>query len=419
MVRWSGRLELARESVFFIEPYAHERNGHSPANLLALAAAATAEGLQPVVIVLSRSLPPDLHRDLPDAGAMIVNSTGVRGGAARALHLMSRLLRGIVERVNRGGPPTRLSQVWIFARAFAEAAAVRTARFYRNDGVIVILTSNDCLLGFSGYLGRHSHIRVVHKVHHRVGVLAQAVERMCSRGRALARVWCPTEAVAHDVRRRYPDVLPTVRTFAVVEPGQRITTDERVAARRRLGLAADDVVAVVVGGWQSHKDPLTALEGLARARIRLVVVVAGCPIDVDRALALQTNSCRVLPIVGPLDRETVREVYAAANFAVVSRVPGTATESGLVMDAAKYGVPLVISDHDPDLVVRLADADWVAVFRAGNPSSVASVVDAVACSLQYPGVDAPERLGMLTSVDMVRAFRAVVAAGDAVPPPPL
>jgi glycosyltransferase involved in cell wall biosynthesis len=335
------------------------------------------------------------------------------------LYLIAQLLRRLVERAGGDrGTTTWPGQVWLFARALGEAAAVRTARFYRNDGVIVILTSNDCLLGLSCYLGRHTHVRVLHKVHHRVGMLARAAERLCSGGRALAQAWCPTEAVAQDVRRRYPDVLPTVRTFAVVEPGERITDEERVAARRRFGLAAGDVVAVMVGGWQSHKDPLTALEGLARARTRLTVIVAGAPIDADRALALQTNSCRIRPIVGALDRRTLRAVYAAANFSVTSRVPGIATESGLVMDAARYGVPLVMSDNDPDLVRRLAGANWVAVFRAGDPSSVGSVVDAVARSLRCPGEDAPERLGMLTSVDMVRAFRAVVAAGGTVAPPP-
>jgi glycosyltransferase involved in cell wall biosynthesis len=254
-------------------------------------------------------------------------------------------------------------------------------------------------------LARYPHIRILHDVHHREGWVVRAVEKLCASARVRTVVWCPTEAVAGDVRHRYPDVSPEVRTYAVVEPGQRITDDERLAARRRHGLALSDVVAVLVGGWQRYKDPLAALEGLSRAKTKLVVIVAGSPIDADRALEFQTSSCRVVPIVGPLAAADLRSIYAAASFSVVSRVAGVAKESGLVMDAAKLGVPLVMSDNDPDLVHRLAGAPWVTLFEAGNPSSLARAVDGLAVSLPGPPETAPNLLGMLTSSEMVRALR--------------
>jgi hypothetical protein len=85
-----------------------------------------------------------------------------------------------------------------------------------------------------------------------------------------------------------------------------------------------------------------------------------------RALDLQASPCRVIPMSGPIDPAALRTVYAAATFCVVGGVAGVATENGLVMDAVKLGVPLVMSDNDLDLVRRLAGAPWVTTFNAGS-----------------------------------------------------
>ena len=395
------------EPIFFIEPYAHQRNGHSQAALVALSAAATAEGLEAFVVALSQPLPPDIRAALSAAGATIVDRASLRGRSSRALRSGEALLRRVVAWEARADAAETSwpYQTRLFARALAEAAGVRAARSLRRNGTIVILTASELLIGFSCYLAGHRHIRIVHSAHHREGRLVRATERLCAGGRARSAVWCPTAGVAAEVRRRYPDIAPEVRPFAVVEPGQRITERERAAARQRLGLAADEVVAVVIGGWQSYKDPLTAMEGLSGARTRLTVIVAGSPIDVDSALRYRTSSCRVLPFAGPLEPAAMRSLYAAATFSVVSRVAGFVTESGLVMDAAKLGVPLVMSDNDPDLVRRLAGAPWAAVFRAGDSSSLARTVDGLELPPPRPPDTAPALLGMLTSTQMVRAFR--------------
>ncbi|MEU2226429.1 hypothetical protein [Streptomyces sp. NPDC018347] len=60
---------------------------------------------------------------------------------------------------------------------------------------------------------------------------------------------------------------------------------------------------------------------------------------------------RVHTVPGPVNEAVLRLVYAAA--ALVPRRPGTGKESGLVMDAARLGVPLIVSDHDPALTARL------------------------------------------------------------------
>jgi glycosyltransferase involved in cell wall biosynthesis len=398
------------EPIFFIEPYAHERNGHAPANLVALTAAAVAEGLEPYV-VLSRPLQQETRAALTAVGGKFVECSSVSDWSFQVLRRLELILR----RVAAWGARTKaeagwLYQVRLFERALSEAAAIRAARRCRDDGVIVILTANDCLVGFSCYLARHRHVRIVHGLHHREGRLVKLVERLCATGRARTVVWCPTEAVANEVRTRYPDVRPVVRTFAVVEPGQRITDDERLAERRRLCFAPNDVVVVMIGGWQSYKDPLTALKGLSRAKTKLVVIVAGFPIDTDCALQFQTNSLRVIPIVGPLDPASLRNVYATADLSVVSRVAGIARESGLVMDAVKFGVPLLMSDNDPDLVRCLADAPWVTVFSAGNPTQLAEAVDELNFPLLRPPSTARTVLGMLTSTEMVRLFAEAPAS---------
>jgi glycosyltransferase involved in cell wall biosynthesis len=279
----------AREPIFFIEPYAHERNGHAPANLVALTAAAAVEGVEPFV-VLSQRLPQDTRNALIAAGGNFIEYSSVCGWSSRITCGLERVLRRFVVWGTRTRPEAAwLYQLRLFACALSEATAVRAARSFRDDGAIVILTANDCLVGLSCYLARHRHVRIVHGLHHREGHLVRAVERLCAAARVRTVIWCPTEAVAAELRSRYPDVVPQVQTFAVVEPGQRLTCDERVAARRRFGLALNDVVVVLIGGWQSYKDPLTVLEGLSRAKRKLVVIVAGFPIDAERALEFQTS----------------------------------------------------------------------------------------------------------------------------------
>jgi hypothetical protein len=58
-------------------------------------------------------------------------------------------------------------------------------------------------------------------------------------------------------------------------------------------------------------------------------------------------------MASPVPEEDVRRVYAAADVTLVARHPGTGKESGLVVDAARLGVPLLVSGHDPDAAASI------------------------------------------------------------------
>jgi hypothetical protein len=53
-----GHAARSPEPIFFIEPYAHQCNGHSPANVVAHTAAALAEGAEPFVVVSQAAAAP-------------------------------------------------------------------------------------------------------------------------------------------------------------------------------------------------------------------------------------------------------------------------------------------------------------------------------------------------------------------------
>ncbi|MFI7286426.1 hypothetical protein ACIBRY_07180 [Streptomyces anulatus] len=70
-------------------------------------------------------------------------------------------------------------------------------------------------------------------------------------------------------------------------------------------------------------------------------------------------------------------------------------ESGLVMDAARLGIPLAISDHDPDLTARLGGRPWVLTFTTSAPDALAEALHSVIRRpLERPGPEASRLLGM-------------------------
>jgi hypothetical protein len=80
-------------------------------------------------------------------------------------------------------------------------------------------------------------------------------------------------------------------------------------------------------------------------------------------------------------------------------------ESGLVLDAVRYGVPLVISDNDAALTQKLRDARWAALFATGDPASLAAVLDRVGAEpLPRPDADAARSFGLRTGAEMLELF---------------
>jgi glycosyltransferase involved in cell wall biosynthesis len=156
-----------------------------------------------------------------------------------------------------------------------------------------------------------------------------------------------------------------------------------------------------IGGWWPHKDITSISAALAQVTQPLHLVVCGTPLDEDLLARWRSlPRVRVHTMPGPVGEHVLRLVYAAVDATLVARRPGVGKESGLVMDAARLGIPLIVSDHDPALTGRLTGQPWAWLFPAGDPAALADVLDRLAAGPPArPGSQAPHMLGMLPAAE--------------------
>lgn len=181
-----------------------------------------------------------------------------------------------------------------------------------------------------------------------------------------------------------------------MDDGLRPTEGERQGGREAFGAPAAEAVVCLVGDWWSHKDITVVDQALARLSEPLHRIVTGHPRD-DVVLAGRQNlaGVRLHTEPGPLREPVPRLVHAAADAALATRHPGVGEEPGLVMDTARPGVPLIVSDHDPHLTQRLRGQPWARIFPVGDPTSPARVLkDLVRAPFDLPAPGAPKALDM-------------------------
>jgi glycosyltransferase involved in cell wall biosynthesis len=263
---------------------------------------------------------------------------------------------------------------------------------------VVILTASEALHGAAALLGCQPHLRFVHEVVTTEDTFVRLLGRLARRGERRVIAVHPTQAVADQSAVAFPHLPAVVGGFAV-DHGCRLTAAEREGSRTAFGIPAAESVVCLVGGWWPYKDIAVVDAALARLEEPLHLVVTGSPLDdavLQRWRALP--GVRVHTVPGPVSETVLRLVYAAANATVVTRRPGIGKESGLVMDAACLGVPLIVSDHDPALTARLHSQPWALTFPAGDPAALASALHAVVRQpLPLPGPDAASLLGVRTA----------------------
>jgi glycosyltransferase involved in cell wall biosynthesis len=116
----------------------------------------------------------------------------------------------------------------------------------------------------------------------------------------------------------------------------------------------------------------------------------------------------VVNLAGSVAESELRRIYAASDGALVTRTPGWPEEIGTLFDAARYGVPLIVSDHDPDLSHRLAGEPWIRLFRAGDPGDLAGALESFAeRPPPRPDGRAAERLGLSSAPETIAAFSRI------------
>ncbi|MFE9888923.1 hypothetical protein [Streptomyces scopuliridis] len=409
----------AKGALVLVEPYAYRLGGHHQHALLALGRAHPG-----TVVIAPNGIARQTAAALREAKAEVV--TGAKGVHARVMLRAA----GLLARLSFTGQRLLRSRRWpvavrrcphqitLIARCLVEAAALRTARRRCPEaGGVVILSASEALHGAAALLGGLGHVRFVHEVTTAEDAPVRLLGRAARRGARRVTVLCPTAAVRDQLTARFSQLTCGVRAFAV-DDGLRLTDRERDGGREAFGIPPSGAVVCLVGGWWPHKDITVVDRALARLSEPLHVIVTGHLLD-EEVLARWQNlpNIRLHLEPGPLSEPVLRLVYAAADAALVARHEGVGKESGLVMDAARYGLPLIVSDHDPHLTAQLKDQPWARIFPAGDPASLARVLtDLVRRPFDLPGAGAPKALGMWGAAEqaafLTRTARAPGAHGQ-------
>ncbi|OKK02413.1 hypothetical protein AMK26_22405 [Streptomyces sp. CB03234] len=384
-----------------IEPYAHRLGGHHQHALTALATARTGS-----VVITPYGVAGDLA-PLRAAGARVPAGPA---GLASAVLLAAARWAGAASAAGQRAFASRRwpdvmrrapHQVTLLARCLTEAACLRTARRLAPDpAAVVVLSASEALHGAAALLGGLPHLRFLHEAVTAEGMVVRLLGRLTRHGEARVRALYPTAAVRDQFAPAFPRLAGEVRPFAVND-GNPLTDQERDGARAAFTIPPGEPVVSLVGGWWPYKDIDVINAALARLTSPLHLVVTGHPIDETVLEGWRTlPQVRLHTVPGPVSEQVLRIVYGAADAALVARRPGVGKESGLVMDAVRRGVPLIVSDHDPALTARLAGQGWARLFPAGDADALAKVLGGLAADPPpRPGPDAAQAVGLRTAAE--------------------
>ncbi|MEU4234338.1 glycosyltransferase family 1 protein [Nonomuraea sp. NPDC026600] len=403
--------------VLLVERNAHRVAGHHHAALIALARQARAEG-RDVVVAAPDGITADTAKALHTCGAVVV--TGAGGDPVGAVLLRAGLLLSALSHVavrltasRRWPRPVRRfpHQLMLGSRCLTEAAALRAGAGACAGArpLAVVLTAAEGLHALVAVLSGVGHLRFVHEVDTTEDGLLRLLGAAVRRRSAAVVALCPTRSVQAEVKARFPYLDTRIAGFALADPDAYIPDAERVAARARLGVRDGERVLCLVGGWWAHKDIATVERALALATRPLHLLAAGSPMD---AHVLQRIDALPHVVLHTRHRELpaahLREVYAAADAAIVARTPTAGKESGLVADAANHGVALLVSTPDADLAARLRGRPWARVLRVGDAAELAAALDGPLPARPHPGAAA--ELGLMSPAAALAHLTATAIA---------
>jgi glycosyltransferase involved in cell wall biosynthesis len=307
--------------------------------------------------------PVRLHRYRYAPSWSVLERWGYAGGLAadRRLHpaavavapLAALAATHLLGRVVRQARPEVVHAHWLVPNG-AIAAPVA-----RRHGLPLVVS----LHGSDVFLAERS--RWLHRTVRRTLGAARAVTA-CSRDLA-------ERAVALGARPDCLRVIPYGVDLTTFSPPDAVT---RTAARRAVGIGEHEPVVLAVGRLVSKKGFDVLLEAVPRMKSSPspVIVLAGDGDLRGRLAALAVRHAVDVRMPGPVDRPTLRNLYAAADVLVVPSVvddlgnvdglPNVALEgmaAGLALVASRVGgLPDVLTDRETARLVPPGDAGALA-----------------------------------------------------------
>jgi beta-1,4-mannosyltransferase len=258
-------------------------------------------------------------------------------------------------RLNRGPARLRPALSWVKAGVFAGRLALARALGYR-----VLWT--------------------IHQVypHERAGSLDRVGSAVLARS---ARVLLAHDDWTAEQARRA--LGRAAREVAVVPHGSYVGVypagRDRAAVRADLGIPADACVFLCLGELRGYKAVDRLLAAFSSAeRGESALVIAGNVKDAGTGRAVRQaaeRDPRIHQLEGFVPVERVRELYDAADVAVVPR--GDGGTSGSLILALSMGVPVVAADAPAyRSVTANGEAGWL--FPPDDPASLVSVLEEAA-----------------------------------------
>ncbi len=204
------------------------------------------------------------------------------------------------------------------------------------------------------------------------------------------------ELIAHYGRPRHLAVIPHGHYI-----GQHGPKPARAEARARLGLPADAFISLCLGAWRPYKgleDAIAAFAQLVENRGPApVLVIAGQPklpgyAALLREMADQVPGVRLIP--GRVPDEAIASYWAAADVAVFAY--RRLTNSGALIEAMSYGVPVIAPDV-PAVRELVREGETGFLFAPGD---IASLRAAMRRAQAHPDLPALGR----AALDRVRQY---------------
>jgi glycosyltransferase involved in cell wall biosynthesis len=163
----------------------------------------------------------------------------------------------------------------------------------------------------------------------------------------------------------------------LMEGSSRFDLQSRGAARQRTGLRGSPLV-LWVGRLNANKDPITALEGFARAApmlpdSRLAMVFHEAPMrpHVEAWLAANPNAASRVQLLGRVPHDELEWLFGASDlYLSASRREGSGYA---LLEALSCGITPVVTDI-PSFRVLTDDGLIGALWQPGNPMACAAAI---------------------------------------------